>query len=210
MTARKDDILAFLKSHGPASLQQVADHLGVTKQGALRHLESLAASGLIDVRSEERGGPGRPENVYRLTAAAVDRFPASHRELASQMVHFMTPEQVESFFAQRATRLETEYGDRLRGLSLRDKVAELARLASEHGHMAEVVESPDGSLAIRQCHCPIGDVAAEVGHPCRMEMAMYSRLLGVQLQRSSYMPDDDPSCTYVVPSPPAAPTAAGQ
>jgi predicted ArsR family transcriptional regulator len=94
--------------------------------------------------------------------------------------------------------LEAEYGPRLQGLTLGEKVRELARLATEHGHMAEVVEEPNGALSIKQCHCPIGDVAAEVGHPCRMEMGLYSRLLGVDLERSSFLPDHDSNCTYVV------------
>ncbi|HEV2953367.1 MAG TPA: crosslink repair DNA glycosylase YcaQ family protein, partial [Candidatus Dormibacteraeota bacterium] len=79
MSSRQDDVLSFLKSHSRATLQEVADHLGVTKQGALRHLEALAASALVEVRSESTHGRGRPEHTYRLTSAAEQRFPASHR-----------------------------------------------------------------------------------------------------------------------------------
>ena len=39
--------------------------------------------------------------------------------------------------------------------------------------MAEVVELPEGGLAIRHCNCPIQDVAARTGLPCVNEQQMY-------------------------------------
>jgi len=55
----------------------------------------------------------------------------------------------------------------LAGLDFEGRVRELAKLATEHGHMAEVVELPEGGLAIRHCNCPIQDVAARTGCPAR-------------------------------------------
>ena len=148
-------MLAFLKMHGPATLGEVAAHLEVSKQGAIRHLETLEASGLVSVASSENHARGRPENVYRLTPAAGEHFPDGHRELTTDLVEFMSSEQLKQFFERRAARLEAEYAPRLAGLDFESRVRELAKLATEHGHMAEVVELADGGLAIRHCHCPI-------------------------------------------------------
>jgi len=198
---RKQDILGLLKSGGQASLAQVASRLGMTKQGALRHLDVLQESGLVERAPSPVHGPGRPEHMYTLTPAAAGRFPQTHRELAAELVHFLPADQLSEFFSQRAARLEAEYASRLDGLDFEERVRELARLASEHGHMAQVVEQPDGSLAIRQCHCPIADVAAETGHPCRHEQDMYQRLLGREVVRTTYIPDAEPACTFVFPNP---------
>jgi predicted ArsR family transcriptional regulator len=197
--SRRESILAFLKTRGEASLDEVASSLGVSKQGALRHLELLRTEGFVDVRAHARDGrPGRPEHVYRLTAAAAGNFPQGHRELASDLVHFIGREQLREFFEQRAARLEAASTARMAGKNLRGRVEELARIATENGHMATVVELDDGSLAIRQCNCPIGDVAAETRQPCQAEHALYQRLLGVELERTSFMPEAASSCTYVV------------
>ena len=198
---RKAEILNLLKADGQASLAGMALRLRITKQAAARHLEGLEAGGLVERTAEAAHRPGRPEHLYRLTAAAGERFPQAHRELAAELVHFLPPDQLKRFFTERAARLEAEYAAKLEGLDFDDRVRELARLASEHGHMAQVVEQPDGSLAIRQCHCPIADVAAETGHPCHHEQAMYQRLLGGEVTRTSYIPDADPSCTFVVSKP---------
>jgi len=74
----------------------------------------------------------------------------------------------------------------------------LARLASEHGHMAEVVELGDGGLAIRHCNCPIQDVAARTGLPCVNEQQMYERLLGTDVARTTWMAEANDDCTYVM------------
>ena len=74
--------------------------------------------------------------------------------------------------------------------------ATLWRMASEAGHMTEVVESPAGGLELKHCNCPIQDVAARAGHPCRHEQDIYKRLLGAAVARSSWLGAGDPNCTY--------------
>jgi predicted ArsR family transcriptional regulator len=196
--SRRDTILAYLKTRGQATLGEIASHLEVSKQGTLRHLEGLEAAGLATVASAAPHGRGRPENVYRLTAAAGDHFPDGHRELTGQLVEFLSEEQLTRFFERRAAKLEAEYAPRLAGLDFEARVRELAKLATEHGHMAEVVELTEGGLAIRHCNCPIQDVAARTGLPCVNEQQMYERLLGAQVTRSTWMAEAASDCTYEV------------
>ena len=197
MDSRREIVLAFLKSRGQASLAEVAAHLEISKQGALHHLEALEAEGLAAVHSEPHGR-GRPENVYALTAAAAEHFPRTHRELAGDLVEFLNEEQLKLFFERRAARIEAEYAPRLAGLDFEGRVRELAKLASEHGHMAEVVELPGGGLAIRHCNCPIQDVAGRTALPCHNEMDMYQRLLGAPVERSTWLREAAANCTYEV------------
>ncbi len=198
MESRREAILAFLKTRGHATLGEIAIHLEVSKQGALRHLEALEAEGLATAAAAEAHGPGRPESVYRLTPAAGEHFPDGHRALTGELVDFMTQSQLERFFEARAARLEAEYAPRLAGLDFESRVRELARLATEHGHMAEVVEAGDGGLAIRHCNCPIQDVASRTGLPCANEQQMYERLLGTPVARTTWMADAADDCTYVM------------
>ena len=198
MESKRTTILAFLKTRGHATLGEIAAHLEVSKQAAIRHLDALEAEGLTVVAPAPVHGPGRPENLYRLTPAAGVHFPAGHRELTGDLVDFLSQEQLRDFFARRAARMEAEYAPRLAGLDFEARVRELARLATEHGHMAEVVEVGDGSLAIRHCNCPIQDVAARTGLPCLNEQQMYERLLGTEVARTTWMAEAADDCTYVM------------
>src|SRR5215471_4633527 len=199
---RKHDVLALLKAKGAVGLSEIAERMGLSKQGALRHLEALQAKGLVEVSAEEHHGRGRPGHVYRLTAAAGDHFPSRHRELASELVDFMEAKELERFFAERARRLEADYSRQLAGLDLKERARELARLTTEQGHMTEVVERPGGGLQLRHCNCPIQDVAARSGHPCRHEQEVYRRVLGAIVARSSWLGAGDTSCTYDITTEP--------
>lgn len=194
---RREQILLFLKAHGEASLAELAGAGGLTKQGILRHLDALEERGLVERIAGEHTGPGRPEHRFRLAPAADELFPHAHRELAAELVDFMERDQLERFFAARTARVEREYAGKLAGLDFEARVRELARLASAAGHMAEVVATPHG-VAIRHCNCPIQDVAARSGTPCRHEQAMYQRLLGRPVERSTWLADHDTSCTYEI------------
>src|SRR5215467_9400139 len=193
---RKHDLLTLLKVRGSAGLTEIAEHLGLSKQGALRHVEALQARGLVEVFTEPHRGRGRPANVYRLMSAAQDYFPSGYRGLAAELVDFMEVEELERFFADRARRLEAEYERRLAGLDFDERARALARLTTEQGHMTEVVERPDGGLQLRHCNCPIQEVAARGGQPCRHEQEVYERVLGTMVARSTWLGAGDASCTY--------------
>ena len=67
-----------------------------------------------------------------------------------------------------------------------------------HRELAEVVQLPDGELAIRHCNCAIQDVAVRTALPCKNEQAMYERLLGAAVERSTWMREQASDCTYQV------------
>jgi predicted ArsR family transcriptional regulator len=161
-------------------------------------MEALEMDGLATVAPAEEHRRGRPESVYTLTPAARKHFPSTHRELATDLVEFLSEEQLKRFFERRTARLEAEYAPRLAGLDFEGRVRELAKLATEHGHMAEVVELPGGGLGIRHCNCPIQDVAARTSLPCMNEQQMYERLLGSPVSRSTWMREAASDCTYEV------------
>jgi predicted ArsR family transcriptional regulator len=197
---RKTRVLALLKARGSATLAELAAHLGLSKQGTLRHLEALESRGMVEVSTDAHHGPGRPVHVYRLAAAASEVFPSAHRQLAGQLVEFMDSGELERFFASRAERMEAEYGSQMAGLDFDGRVRELARLASEDGHMTELIEREDGTFQVRHCNCPIGDVAARTSHPCEHELDMYQSLLGGAVVRSTWAGAGDATCTYDIPN----------
>ncbi len=194
-------ILGFLKAAGSASLAEIASHLEISKQGALRHVDSLLSERLIERGRDHAAGPGRPEHVYRLTAAAAGHFPRADRELATELVSFMAPVEVDRFFEARANRLEASLAPLLEGQELSGRIQLVAEMASAGGHMTEVKDNGDGSFVIRHCNCPIAEVAIQTGHPCHRELAMYGRLLGgASVERTTWLGSADAACTYVVKS----------
>src|SRR3954465_5639547 len=72
-------ILFALKKRGQARADELAAHLGITPSAVRQHLTGLLADGLVTFE-EQRGGPGRPKHVYRLTPTADALFPRTYSD----------------------------------------------------------------------------------------------------------------------------------
>ncbi len=64
MAETREEILGYLRSHGPTEAEDVAAAVGVHVSVARHHLEGLASRGLVRVEVR-RKGRGRPAKVYR-------------------------------------------------------------------------------------------------------------------------------------------------
>ncbi len=188
-------LLEALKRRGDATLQELGAALGLSRETLREHVHALAADGLVARAGTRRGGPGRPEILYRLTARAEGLFPQRESEVLAELAaHLLArgrQEELRRFFAQRAGRRLGAARGRLAGLRGRRRLEEVARILSDEGYMAEVVNG-----ALRLAHCPLRGVVAVTRLPCRAELALVERLLGRKLRRTDYLPEGGASCSY--------------
>lgn len=188
-------LLEALKRLGTATLREAATDLGLSRETVREHLNALGADGLVERAGARRAGPGRPEILYRLTPRAEVLFPARDGEVLADLASWLLDRGEEAalrrFFEQRAARRRGAARARLAGLRGRRRLEEVARILSDEGYMAEVV---DGSL--RLAHCPLRSVVAVTRLPCRAELALVESLLGRRLKRTDYLPEGGASCSY--------------
>ena len=192
-------LLEAVKRLGAATLREAAADLGLSRETVREHLNALGAEGLVARTGTRRGGPGRPEIVYRLTERAEAFFPRRDGEVLAELAAWLLAHGGEAalrrFFEQRAGGRLQAGRARLAGLHGHKRLEEVARILSEEGYMAQVV---DGKL--RLAHCPLRDVVAVTHLPCRTELALVQSLLGQPLKRTAYLPDGGASCSYGVRS----------
>jgi predicted ArsR family transcriptional regulator len=190
-------LLEALKGLGPATLRDAAAGLGLSRETVREHVNALAADGLVERAGTRRAGPGRPEVLYRLTARAASLFPRRDGEILAELAAYLLERggeaELRRFFEQRAGRRLGATRARLAGLRGRRRLEEVARILTEEGYMAAVV---DGGL--RLSHCPLRGVIDVTHLPCRAELGMVERLLGRKLKRTDYLPDGGASCSYRV------------
>jgi DeoR family suf operon transcriptional repressor len=194
-------ILVTLRKRGEAGADELADELGVTASAARQHLAPLAAAGLLEHR-DERGGPGRPRRLYRLTSAADALFPKAYGELTAELLHHVGAEDPallgRAFERRRRTRVAQAAG-RLAGRDFEGRVRELARILDEAGYLAEVTRLPDGGYRIAEHNCAILAVARHHGEACTTELGFLREALpDADVRRVAHIVSGSTACVYEV------------
>jgi predicted ArsR family transcriptional regulator len=206
-------ILLALKRRGPASRAELGAELDYAPATLRGHLEALVGRGLVARPGTRRSGPGRPEVVYTLADAGEALFPRRESALLTELVGFLEGRGeralLREFFAARIATRRPAALDRVRHLTGRRRMAEVARILSDEGFMAEIApEGPEGKPGLRLCHCPIRDVVAVTDLPCRAEIAFAEALLDQTLARVEYIPAGGSACSYVPRAAPPSPRPA--
>jgi len=216
-TKTEDRVLYLLKSKGPQTAAQLAKRLGVTAMAVRQHLYRFGRDGLVEF-ADQRRPVGRPVRVWRLTERAAARFPESHAELTLEMIAAVRAafgeEGLDRLLAER-TRLQLRaYRERIRAASdgsLKSRVRVLAAIRREQGYMAVCVTRADGSLLLRENHCPICVAAKSCQGLCREELGLFRAVLGTraQVERTDHIIAGASRCAYVI-TPTDAGTSTGQ
>lgn len=212
----RDRVLEAITEGGPITAAQVADELGLTATGVRRHLDHLAADGLIV--SRETGGKrgrGRPARSWVLSDTGHDALPADYDVLAADAVRFLREHAgdgaVRAFAEQRVREVETRYADEIAaaGDDPRARTDALVEALRGDGFAASArpLQGPDDrrgrrTVGVQLCqgHCPVQHVASEFPELCEAEADAFSRLLGVHVQRLATLAHGDHVCTTFVPT----------
>jgi predicted ArsR family transcriptional regulator len=210
----RDRVAASLLTQGPATASMLAERLEISATAVRRHLDSLAAQGLVVATDRPPFGPtpvrgrGRPARTFSLTAEGRSQFPADYDHLAAQALSFLAatggPESLVGFAEARAETLERQLRERLgsdwSGADDAEGVGRFAEALNEAGFAVTAEPAPTG-VQVCQHHCPVAHVAAEFPQLCEAETEAFARLVGRHVQRLATIAHGDGVCTTVVPLP---------
>lgn len=199
-TRRK--ILELLKLHGPMTAHQLAKELRMTVMGARGHLTFLERDGLVHHETVPKK-LGRPGYLYMLTDAGDELFPRTYAQLAESLLETIRSlygtTGVEQLFDHRTELLATQYRARMNGKSLRERVAELAKIRTEEGYMADWEELDPNIFVLQEHNCAICQIAHKCPTACSHELELFRRVLDdAEVTREKHMLKGDRACTYVI------------
>ncbi|WP_369182948.1 helix-turn-helix transcriptional regulator [Streptomyces sp. Y1] len=220
--ATRDRVARSILDHGPSSAADLANRLGLTAAAVRRHLDSLAASGLVDAREQRvygSRGRGRPAKVFALTDAGRDAFYQAYDQLAADALRWISDavgggkageEAVAAFARARFGRQGEKYRESLRQAGALERPEALAQALSADGYAATVRRVPSAAAKapagaqLCQHHCPVAHIAEQFPQLCEAETEVFSQLLGTHVQRLATIAHGDGVCTTYVPAPGAA------
>ncbi len=190
----------------------LARALDMTEAGVRQHLDALADYGLVVARTGSAAGRGRPPTIWALTDLAEDLFPDRHDDLTVELITAVRTALGDDGLAKvidaRGEKQRAAYERALpkRG-TLRSRVEALARIRTEEGYVAEVVDPPHGvpdgdAVLLIEHHCPICTAASSCPGLCGSELELFREVLGprVSIERTQHIIAGDRRCTYRIES----------
>lgn len=144
----------------PASTEEVAAGLELHPNGVRRHLERLAAAGLVE-RSRSKGGPGRPGDRWTAApgASAGGESPTAYADLARWLARAIPPGRNRLREVEKAGR---EIGRELAPSEPASEPVESLLLAIASLGFRPELESSDGKeLVCRLGNCPYRESVRE-------------------------------------------------
>jgi predicted ArsR family transcriptional regulator len=220
----RDRVCRAVLEEGPVPATDLAVRLGLTPAAVRRHLDALAADDLVSVwepassAGPARRGRGRPARRYVVTDRGHAVMSAGYDDLASSALRYLRAalgdNAVRAFAEQRVGELEERYRPRVdaAGQDTGSRAEALAEALTADGYAASVRAAAPGvpRLGAQLCqgHCPVQHVAREFPELCEAETDVFSRLLGVHVQRLATLAHGEHVCTTHVPLAGSSPSAS--
>jgi DeoR family transcriptional regulator, suf operon transcriptional repressor len=205
MKSTRDKILQTLLRAPRATINDLAQAVGINPISVRHHLTNLQMEGLVDA-AEERHGVGRPRLVYTLTEDGLERFPTRYLRLTtrllSQMKETLPGAVVGELFKEVASGLADQHEAQLKGLSVEERLDTVKELLADEGFVVEW-EKKDDEYHIHEITCPYLQVGQSHPEVCAVDETLISRMLSVPAHKIQCILNGATHCTYVVKVEPA-------
>jgi predicted ArsR family transcriptional regulator len=212
-------LLDLIRRHGPMTIAEMVERLGVTPTAVRNRLTRLVGSGMVERRSEQ-GGRGRPRHTYQASVVAQKRLGQNYADLAvvlwDEMMRAVEDRKLRRLLFSRITeRLADVYRSQLTGQEWEGRLVQLGTILHDRGIETEVTRG-DGTMmpVLKQHSCPYYELAEVDRAVCAMERKMFEKVLGRGLRLSQCRLDGHRSCDFeakpLLPGPPGpGPAKAG-
>jgi len=204
MQATRQAILEHLKQHGPTTVDELAEVLGLTTVTVRHHLDILRSEKLVgEPMVRHRTSRGRPQYVFGLTEKASAHFPKSYDQLAATVLDELKaqqPQLVNVIFEGVAARLSADAPTPVDGEPFAERLNRAINFLNDRGYVARWETAPEGYV-VHTNNCPYEAIAGLHPELCQMDMVLIGNLLGVVPQRLSRLAEGASSCAYLVHEP---------
>jgi len=203
-------MLLQMREKGGATIAELAEHIGISDEGARQHLLRMERKGWIR-RRETRptsGRAGRPAAVYEVSPSGEAFFPKRYDELAVALADILLYTHGRDALNAALERITdtwvTAWAPRLQGKSLDDRLALLKDYYVPGDPFLSIERN--GHVALVEHNCPYLNVAMQRPALCSITVNALTRLLGCRVERHRTFQNGDGCCEFrVLPDQPIDP-----
>jgi predicted ArsR family transcriptional regulator len=200
MNDTREQVLRLIKVRGQTTVTEMAEALSISPVSVRHHLSTLQAEGLVR-SSEVRRGVGRPHLVYALTEAAQERFPTKYLRLSDRLLDelkaVLPAHMLEDMFARMAEGMVADYGARLQGKSLEEKMDLLIELLGAEGFLAHWNRTGE-TISLTEYNCPYLHIGQRHPEVCALDEAVIRNVLKANVERTTCVLHGAEHCAFVI------------
>ena len=188
----------LLRNKAGATVDELAQALGVTRTAVRQHLAALARDGLV-AEGGERGTGGRPVRLHRLTEAGREVFPRRYSWFARLLVEAIAQEHGASGLRTRLGRIAAAVVAQLpapEGAGRRGGVEGLAALMDQLGYDARKVRDVGGAPTIEADNCVFHALAMRNTAVCQFDLALMTSYTGKKVELHECMAKGGHVCRF--------------
>jgi DeoR family transcriptional regulator, suf operon transcriptional repressor len=196
----RGQILLELKRAQPLAAKDLAAKLSVSPNAVRHHLKELQAEQLIAYGREQRG-VGAPTYAYRLSAEGEALFPRQYERALTDVLERVASkvgrETAVEIFRDHYADLTRRLAAQLEGVPAEQRLAEVARVMTEAGYMAEW-QADAGAFRLSEHNCAIRAVAERFPEVCAAEEQFLQAVLGATVDRRAHIVQGCNACEYQI------------
>jgi predicted ArsR family transcriptional regulator len=203
MHPTRQRIIGLLKEKEEATVDDLAMEVNMTPMAVRYHLNVLQANNLITSPAvRPQSGPGRPQQVYRLTEAADELFPEDYHSLTNYLLDELDVQlekkNLAKIFSNIADRLANEAPPPKKNQTFEERLDETIAFLSRKGFVIDW-EANGEFYRIHTHSCPYRHVVRDHQEICSLDKQVISTMLKVTPTRTACFATGDDHCTYQIP-----------
>ena len=200
-------ILEYLLDHSDgAILEELAEHLGISKTATKEHLIKIQDQGYLTY-SDSKGSVGRPRRRYLLSPAGLEVFPRQYSWLSNALLELLA----EDLGADRVDRIMRDLADKVaesmeprfrRAGSAPDLLAELTAVLNELGYRASLKQSDLRKGAVLEAtNCVYHSVAKLHPELCKFDVQFIGKASKMDVTLESCIAKGGTVCRFCLRKP---------
>lgn len=190
-------LMEYLKQHGPSTIKELMDGLGLSENAVRHHLATLERNGWLEQTSRP-GKKGRPAVVYALTRASDGLFPKRYPELLDAVLSQAQAEKlIERLLEGVAEAMAKDLRAKLAGLEGQALLEALLEYMDYGDMLGQLEETPAG-WELRAYNCLYYATGQKFEQVCNLPPRVISKATGLPAQRPFCQRDGERACHFLI------------
>lgn len=194
-------ILEYLLDHSEgATLDELAEHLELSKTAVKEHLIKIEGLGLIHFQ-DSKGGVGRPRRKYLLSESGNEVFPRQYSWLSNVLLEILAQDlgsdAISKLMTKLAHKVASSMEKRFEKPTTADQLKEITAAMNELGYRASLKQSDIRKGAILEAtNCVYHNVAKEHPELCKFDIQFLEKASGLNVKLESCIARGGSVCRF--------------